>query len=100
MSGFYDEHFANLIKVKRHSQIDAAKGLLHQRWEFIYPDGLQAERQAALKIYLPHELIALLNQAGFNLLTLYGNLEAQAFELQSQRCILHAQKQEFCDAIN
>lgn len=92
------------LEVRRHSQIDAAQGLLHQRWEFLYPEGRQAERQAAIKIYLPHELISLIQQAGFRLLRLYGSIDPdpgrRGFDVLSRRCILQAQKPEDLDAFN
>lgn len=75
------------LTVIRHSQIEPEAGLLNQNWEFCYTNGERAIRQGKLKIYLPDRLISLLDTAGFDLLTSYGNSQAEPFHLNQPRWI-------------
>ncbi|PKL76541.1 MAG: hypothetical protein CVV27_09745 [Candidatus Melainabacteria bacterium HGW-Melainabacteria-1] len=83
---------AGLVRVMRHSRIDPGAGLLHQDWEFIYPDGERALRHAPLSIYLPHQLEQMLQNAGFILTNVYGSVAGEPFELDSPRWIVLAHK--------
>lgn len=80
------------LSVIRHSQIEPEAGLLNQNWEFCYTNGEHAIRQGKLKIYLPDRLISLLDTAGFDLLTSYGNSQAEPFHLNQPRWISVSQR--------
>lgn len=75
------------LTVCRHSRLEPEAGLLSQDWEFIYATGERALRQGSLKIYLPDRLLSLLNEAGFDLLTSYGDLLGSEFNLNTSRWI-------------
>lgn len=79
--------FMGELRVERRSRIDPAAGLLIQDWEYRYANGERALRTGSLRIYLPDRLEALLAQAGFELLRVFGDTSGAAFSVDSPRWI-------------
>jgi SAM-dependent methyltransferase len=76
--------------VLRESRADLAAGVLRQRWTFVLLDGSRCERHSAVRLYMPHELAALLRAAGFAQISFHGGLDGETLDLDSPRCILTA----------
>jgi len=62
--------------------------------EFIYQEvgGTEKEQQINLRIYSPADLAALLRQAGFRPLDLYGDLDGSPFTFESKRIVLVSER--------
>lgn len=78
--------------ILRESSLELERGLLSQLWTFIKPDGQIIERPSSIKMYLPHELKRMVTQAGFEQVQCYGDLDGQAIQLNSPRCIVTARR--------
>jgi SAM-dependent methyltransferase len=76
------------VLVVRESTVDLGAGALRQRWTFVMPDGRQWERHSLVRLYLPHELAALLNRSGFVDVEFSGGFRGEPLSLDSPRCIL------------
>lgn len=71
---------------------DFARGMLDSDWTFIHPDGRRETRQCSTRMYMPHEIIAMLHRCGFADVKLYGSIEGEPLDLTSRRCIAVARK--------
>lgn len=80
------------ILVVRESSLELEDGMLSQRWTFVLPTGELIERPSSIKMYLPHQLRALVQAAGFSQIKCYGDLQGQPLNAQSPRCIITAIK--------
>jgi SAM-dependent methyltransferase len=77
----------------RESEVDIARGTMEKLWSFQLPDGTQVERRSSVRLYMPHEVRAMLEAVGFSQVKLYGNVDSEALGLDSQRCIAVALKE-------
>jgi SAM-dependent methyltransferase len=80
------------VLVVRESSVDLGAGTLLQRWTFVLPDGRQWERHSLVRLYLPHELAALLHRSGFVDVEFVGGVRGEPLGLDSSRCILIARR--------
>lgn len=80
------------LEVERLCELDLARGVMRQRWTYRRLDGSQRERRSTLRLYLPHELVALLGAAGFTDITLSGGLDGVPCTLATPRCVLAARR--------
>lgn len=71
---------------------DFMSGMNESRWTFFYPDGRRVEKTVATKMYMPHEIVAMLRWCGFDVVSLLGSREGEAFTMDSKRCIAVARK--------
>lgn len=81
------DSMAGTITVTRASSIDHLNGRLLQEWTFIQPDGVRTTRHSSLAIYLPHQVKAMLMEAGFKSVQVYGGFDKQPLDSQSIRCL-------------
>lgn len=72
----------------RESSIDLAKGVLHKRWTYVLPDGGMVVRPSAVRLYMPHDMRAAFERAGFEEVALYGSTAGERLALDSPRCIV------------
>jgi SAM-dependent methyltransferase len=80
--------------ILRESAVDLPQGTLRQRWTLHLPGGGRLERSSAVRLYLPHELAALVRAAGFVEVTFAGGVRNEPLTLDSPRCILLARRPE------
>ena len=71
---------------------DFARGMLDCDWTFIHPDGKRTRRRVSTRMYLPHEIVALLRRSGFGDVDLYGSTDGEPYDRLSPRCIAVARK--------
>ena len=83
---------AGELVLVRHSELDFRGGALEKRWIFTLPDGEVVRHSSRVKLYQPWDLVALSEAAGFQEVTLVGDLDGQALGLDSRRCILLARR--------
>lgn len=81
------------VEVTRRSELDLAAGTLHQRW-FLQPSrGPRVELPTTTtRLYLPFELISMLEGVGFRVQRLFGDARGAALDLASPRCMLLARR--------
>lgn len=84
--------YPNGTTMRRTSQLDWSRGLLHQEWTVSQASGQTQVKSGFTKLYLPHTLAEMLDQAGLEPLHLYGDLRARPFETTSERLIWIAEK--------
>jgi SAM-dependent methyltransferase len=81
------------VEVIRESSPDLNTGMLNQSWAFVYR---QIERriqvETATRMYLPHQLGALIQQSGFDVLDYFGGLNGLPLNLETPRCIVLARR--------
>lgn len=80
------------ILLVRESQIDLITGRLQQLWTISLPTGKQLKKTSFVKIYLPHMLIDMLKECGFNRVEIYSNVLGEPLSLNTPRCIYKATK--------
>lgn len=90
---------AGEIVLLRESELDLPNGCLRQRWTVLRPDGSRRVTRTAVRLYLPHEISALLQRAGFTEVTFFGGVSHEPLGLQSPRCIALARKGESHDRV-
>lgn len=80
------------VMLIRESRVDLAAMAMIKRWTYLLPDGQRVEHDSWVRLYLPHELAALLKRAGFEDVVLYGDLDKTPITLDSPRCIAVARR--------
>ncbi len=76
----------------RESELDLAEGSLRQRWTIVLPEGRTSVRHTAIRLYLPHDLAAMLTGVGFTEVRFFGGVRGEALAIDSPRCILIARR--------
>ena len=76
----------------RDSRLELETGTLHKRWTYFLPDGRRVEYPSAVRLYQPHELVALLRGVGFVDVELLGDLDGSRLSLDTLRCICRARR--------
>ncbi len=82
----------NDLIVLHEPELDLHRGMIRATWTYIYPDGQRVEKNLAVRMYMPHELVKMLELCGFSDVTLYGSFEKDPLNRQSSRCIVVATK--------
>jgi SAM-dependent methyltransferase len=72
----------------RESTIDLPRGVLCKRWTYLLPDGRRVEHPSEVRLYMPHELVATFERAGFEDVALHGSVRGEPIALDSPRCIV------------
>lgn len=72
--------------------LDIQNGRLNTESIVIKRDGSILEWETSTRAYTLIEIKNMLQQAGFNIINIYGNLERQSSDLNSPRLLFHAQK--------
>lgn len=83
---------AGSTPVTRRSRLDLQGGILEQTWEYRTADGTLHTKQSCTKLYLPHDLVRLLEGVGFRVVALHGDLEFSPVTLESPRCVVVAER--------
>lgn len=76
----------------RESSLDWNQGTLRQRWTILHGDGSRDLRYSTIRLYLPHELGALVRASGFVEEAYHGGVRGEPLTLDSPRCILVARR--------
>jgi len=74
------------------NDLDFERGMIHSLWTAIYADGRRIAKPVQTRLYLPHEIIALLKRCGFVDTALCGDIDGSAFARDSRRCIATARR--------
>lgn len=97
--GQFRKHIIKRIAVKdgdllvlRECRVDLSAGRLLQCWTYIEPSGRRYSFKSSLAIYLPHQVVAMLEEAGFTSVVLYGSTKKEALALDSVRLIAVCRK--------
>lgn len=64
-------------KIFRENRLNLVKGRLEQTWTIIQKDGSVVNRETSLALYLPHQLAANMEKAGFEEVKLFGDLGSE-----------------------
>jgi SAM-dependent methyltransferase len=74
--------------------LDFRLGVWRSNFTFVHPDGRREVRRVETRAFMPHELVALAEGAGFRDIELHGSVAGEPFERTSPRCILVARRPE------
>lgn len=80
------------VTLVRESAIDLRAMAMTKRWNYSLPDGSAVEHDSWVRLYMPHELVSLLEGVGFADIALYGGLGFEPLTLDSPRCIAVARR--------
>ncbi len=83
---------AGEVRVVRESSLDLRRGTLDQTWTYEMPSGERIARRGSTRLYAPHEIVRLLEEAGFGEVELAGSLRCEPLTLESERCIALARR--------
>lgn len=72
--------------------LDFAAGMCRATWTLLFPDGRREVRRIETRMYMPHELVALLEGAGFERVELHGSAAGEPFDRLSRRLIAVASR--------
>ena len=80
------------VTLLRESRLDLTAGYLRKRWTYLLPDGNQVVHHSRVRLYLPHQLVELMQRAGFEQVQCYGAEDGRPLEPDSPRCIVVGQR--------
>ena len=80
------------VTLIRDSTVELRTMAMTKRWTYLLPDGFRVEHDSWVRMYMPHELISLLERVGFDDVALYGDLSFEPLTLDSPRCIAVARR--------
>jgi SAM-dependent methyltransferase len=83
---------AGEFAVTREARTDFRTGMIEQAWHYVDPRGLAHRKHSRTRMYMPHELCALLRRAGFRNPELFEDAAGNPFSLDSSRCVVIAQR--------
>lgn len=78
---------AGEVVLVRESRVDLEAGMMRKVWTYFVPGGETVVRRSSVRLYLPHALLGLFEEAGFDELALYGSTAGDPLDLDSPRCI-------------
>ncbi|MHC4990927.1 MAG: SAM-dependent methyltransferase [Planctomycetota bacterium] len=71
---------------------DFKRGVIDHRWQYVYPDGRRDERRITCRMFMPHELVRLLEHCGFQSIRLFGSIDGEPYGRSSPRLIIVARR--------
>ncbi len=80
------------VTLLRTSELDLPRGLLHKTWTWLLPGGEERVRRSAVRLYFPHELVERLQDAGFSVEGVFGDLSKRPLGVDDLRCLILAKK--------
>ncbi len=80
------------VTLLRTSELDLPRGLLHKTWTWLLPGGEERVRKSAIRLYFPHELVERLQDAGFGVDAVFGDLTKRPLGVDDLRCLILAKK--------
>jgi SAM-dependent methyltransferase len=87
----WEEYESGMVMVERR-EFDFRRGRNRASWTFIRPDGSRRELRHSLRVYAPHELIAMLEAAGLDVVGSWGSFDGAELSFDAWRLILHGVK--------
>lgn len=75
------------LRSVRDSRLDLARGMLVQDWTWQRPGGPRRTLHTEVRLYMPHELRAMFEAAGFVDVRLHGGVDGAPLDLESPRLI-------------
>jgi SAM-dependent methyltransferase len=80
------------VVVVRESTVNLVRGTLDQTWTWHIEGCAPMTRRSAVRLYLPHQLRELLEQAGFTGFRCWGDLTRSPLQLDSPRLLVVAER--------
>ncbi len=80
------------IIIERFFHFNLEEGSNSSEWRYTFPDGTKKTKQGTTKIYLPHQLKAMLLEVGFKSVECYGDLFFGPLTADCPSCYLVAKK--------
>jgi SAM-dependent methyltransferase len=80
------------IELVRDSAIDLVRARMRKTWTFTSPSGTTCARHTSVRLYMPHEIGAILAQVGFTDVRFFGSVSGDDLALDSPRCIAVARR--------
>jgi SAM-dependent methyltransferase len=71
---------------------DFRRGTNQARWTFVRPDGARSELAFSIRVYAPHELVAMVERAGLEVVEIWGGWDGAELSFESKRLILLGRK--------
>ena len=87
----WEEYESGTLMVERRA-FDFERGRSRSDWTFVRPDGSRHTIRHSLRVYAPHELIAMFEAAGLDVVGSWGNWEGAELSFDNWRLILRGDK--------
>ncbi len=87
----WEEYGSGTIMVERR-EFDFERGRSRATWMFVRPDGNRKTLRHSLRVYAPHELIAMFEAAGLDVVGTWGSFEGDELSFDAMRTILRGVK--------
>jgi SAM-dependent methyltransferase len=75
------------LLVLQELDFDFAAGVLRSAWTLVHPDGHRRHHHSEHRMYMPYDIVRLLEAAGFSHVCLIGSIGGEPFEQWAVRCI-------------
>lgn len=82
----------NGLIVLDESEMDLSAGMFRSKWTFLLPDDKRIERRVEVRMFMPHEIAAMLRRCGFADIRFYGWVDKSPLSEDSRRCIALASR--------
>lgn len=80
------------VTLLRETTVDTAAGVMHKRWSYAVDGRLVPGRPSEVRLYMPHEVSAMLRATGFVDVEALGDEQGRPLGLDSPRLIMHARR--------
>jgi 2-polyprenyl-3-methyl-5-hydroxy-6-metoxy-1,4-benzoquinol methylase len=87
----WDEYRSGTIMIERR-QFDFERARNDATWMFVRSDGSRKTLRHSLRVYAPHELMAMFDAAGLDVAGAWGNFDGDALSFDAWRTILRGLK--------
>ena len=85
------EYESGTLMVERR-EFDVRRARNRADWTFVNPDGRRRTLSHSLRVYAPHELIAMFEAAGLEVVGSWGSFEGDELSLEAKRVILRGDR--------
>ena len=86
------EEFGSGTLMAERREFDFETGRSRAAWMFVSPDGSRKTIRHSLRVYAPHELIAMFEAAGLDVVGAWGNFDGDEISFDAWRLILRGVK--------
>jgi 2-polyprenyl-3-methyl-5-hydroxy-6-metoxy-1,4-benzoquinol methylase len=87
----WEEFEAGTLMIERR-EFDFERGRSNATWTFVRNDGSRKQIRHSLRVYAPHELIAIFHAAGLDVVGRWGNFDGDEISFDARRLILRGVK--------
>jgi SAM-dependent methyltransferase len=87
----WEEYESGTIMVERR-EFDFRRGRNHADWTFVRPDGSRHTLRHSLRIYAPHELVAMFEAAGLDVVGIWGDFDGAELSFATRRLMMRGDK--------